>query len=89
MALLIHGSAARPRERGGPITPLRAELVRLLGIDQLGQSGDVGYIPDMGSLLAIQMGVGGTSARLENLRQLQIDYIGQYYDAQLLLVLNG
>ena len=50
------------RGRGGAIAPVRCEGVRVLGIDQLGQSGTVGFIPDMGSLLAVQLGVGDAGA---------------------------
>lgn len=50
------------RGRGAAIAPVRTEGVCMLGIDQLGQGGTVGFIPDMGSLLAIQLGVGDAGA---------------------------
>ena len=48
----------------GAVSPVSGEGMFVLGIDEFREAGSVGFISNMGGLVAVQLGVGNTSAGL-------------------------
>ncbi len=83
------GPEALPvRGRGGPVAPLCGEGVAVLGVHQFRQRGAVGFVPDVGGLVAVQLGVADAGAGLGHLGQSQVDPVGEDRGEQELPVLG-
>ncbi len=84
------GTEALPvRRRGGPISPLRGKGMTVLGVHQFRQRGAVGFVSDVGGLVAVQLGIRDAGAGFGHLRQSQIDPVGQDRGEKKLPVLRG